>query len=228
MSSSPMAPIKAVVFDMGDILFDATPWRRKVAAHLASRGVDIDYKRLVPLWEHALVPVYTGKRPYWDAFRDFVGARGLDAAEVELAESEARRFASEVKERVLFDGVADTLAKLHESGLRLAVLSDTESTESVVRRRLEKLGVSPYFEAAVTSFDLGYVKPMPEAFQAALDRIGCSKDEAAFVAHDVDELEGAMAFGLYTVAYNYEPGAPANRHLEHFSELVEAVLPATG
>lgn len=220
-----MPAIQAVIFDMGDIFFDATPWRRKVAAYLADQGMDIDYSRLVPLWEKALVPVYVGKKPYWEAFGQFVSDVGLTEEQAVEAESAARQFSAEIKERVLFDGVADTLAELKKRGLKLAVLSDTESGEQAVRERLVRLGIEQHFDAVLTSHDLGAVKPMPEAFEAALEQVGCQVGEAAFVAHDLDELEGSMQFGLKTIAYNYEPGVPADHFLDHFSELVNAVCP---
>jgi len=54
--------------------------------------------------------------------------------------------------------------------------------------------------------------------------MGLTPDECAFVGHDVDELDGAAAAGIMTIAYNYEPGVAADIHIDRFAELLE-VLP---
>jgi putative hydrolase of the HAD superfamily len=214
------ATCHAMVFDMGDIFFDATPWRKALTAHLRSLGVEIDYPTLCRRWEAKLVDVYLGRREYWAALAEFLADLGLSEKLAADALDFARRQAAVVEQRTLFDGVAETLAALKAQGLRLAVLSDTESSELRVRRRLAEMGIEQYFDAVVTSIDIGHVKPQPEAFAAALHRLNAQASETVFVGHDVDELEGAMSCGLTAVAYNAEAGVPADRHIESFSELL--------
>ena len=215
---------KAAIFDMGDIFFDATVWRRGLTEHLQAAGVEIDYPNLCLRWEAKLVAVYLGQRPYWEAFEEYMFDLGLEDAGVGDAIAYARKCAKEIEKRQLFDGVAETLAALHAAGVKLAVLSDTESSEPRVRARLAELEIEQYFDAVLTSIDIGHVKPTAEAFQRALDAVGMTKDEACFIAHDDDELSGAQAFGITAVAYNYIPGVPADHYLEHFSELASLVL----
>lgn len=216
----PSPPLSGILFDMGDIFYDATPWRRAVAAALVQRGVEIDFAEFVRCWEAALVPVYRGRKPYWDAFAELLAAFPLDASGRHEVAAVAREMAHQAEERTLFPGVADTLAELHRRGIKLGVLSDTESREPRVRQRLAALGIVDFFAAVVTSADIGYVKPMREAYAAALDRLGVEKQAAAFVGHDEEELAGAKAFGLATIAYNYAPGAPADYYLGQFSDLL--------
>ncbi len=213
-------PFDAIIFDMGDIFFDATPWRRAVSAALVERGAPIDFAEFVRRWEAELVPVYLGRKPYWDAFVDLLAGFSLDAARREEVAAIAREKARAAERRTLFPGVAETLAELHRRGVKLAVLSDTESREPRVRERLAAMEIEDYFDAVVTSIDIGYVKPMPEAFAAALGRLGVEKNAAAFVGHDEDELTGATAFGLTAIAYNYTPGVAADHYLNDFSELL--------
>jgi putative hydrolase of the HAD superfamily len=211
----------AVIFDMGDIFFDATPWRKALSLYLQQHGIDIDYPELCRRWEEKLAAVYVGRRPYWDAFREFMADVGLAGNEIDEAEDAAKKKASGAEKRVLFDGVAETLTQLRDRGMKLAVLSDTESREPVVRGRLAEMGIDRCFDAVVTSIDIGHVKPQPEAFAAALRRLNVQASETIFVGHDAEELEGAMRCGLTAVAFNYEAGAPANRHLAFFSELLK-------
>ncbi|RIK74324.1 MAG: hypothetical protein DCC68_23300 [Planctomycetota bacterium] len=214
-------PLRGLLFDMGDIFYDATPWRRTITAALVERGVAIEFPDFVRRWEGELVPVYLGQKPYWDAFTELLAKFALDARQREEIQIIAAEKARAVEKRTLFPGVAETLAELHRRGLKLAVLSDTESREPRVRERLAAMSIEQHFEAVVTSVDIGYVKPMPEAFATALDRISVPKAAAAFVGHDEDELAGAKAFGLVTVAYNFNPGIVADHYLSDFSELLD-------
>ncbi|GAG39702.1 unnamed protein product, partial [marine sediment metagenome] len=104
-----------------------------------------------------------------------------------------------------------------------AVLSDTESDEKNARRMLSSLGIEQYFDAVVTSRDIGYAKPAREAYQAAADALGVAPDRCGFVGHDADELAGAKEVGLCAIAYNSHPGAPADVHIDHFSKLKHCV-----
>jgi putative hydrolase of the HAD superfamily len=211
---------RAIIFDMGDIFFDATAWRRALTLRLQALGVKIDYPELCRRWEAKLVDVYLGHREYWEAFRDFLGERGLTADAVADVVAFSRQKAAEVEHRTLFDGVAETLAGLKAKGLKLAVLSDTESSEARVCRRLAELGIDQHFDAVLTSVDIGHVKPQPEAFAAALARLQVPAAEAVFVGHDADELEGAMQNGITAVAYNHEDGVAADHYIEHFCDLL--------
>lgn len=216
-------PLHGLLFDMGDIFYDATPWRRTITAALVERGIPIEFPEFVRRWEAELMPVYLGQKPYWDAFADLLGKLALDARQREEIQAIAAEKARAVEQRTLFPGVAETLAELRRRGLKLAVLSDTESREPRVRERLAAMGIEHHFDAVVTSVDIGYVKPMPEAFAAALDRIAVAKTAAAFVGHDEDELTGARAYGLLTVAYNYNPGVEADHFLGDFRDLLQVV-----
>jgi len=218
---------EAVIFDMGDIFFDAGVWRRALVAHLRRLGVDIDYPRLCERWEAKLVDVYVGRREYWSAFREFLDDLGLGPADAEDTIAFARNKAAGLEDRVLFDGVVETLAELHGMGVKLAVLSDTESREQRVRQRLADLHIEQYFDAVITSADIGHVKPEREAFAAAAAALGVGLQRCAFVGHDVDELAGARDAGLLAIAFNHPPDAPADTYIRHFRELKE-VLTASG
>lgn len=205
---------------MGDIFFDATPWRRALTAGLQQEHVAIDYPSLCRQWEDKLVEVYLGRRDYWEAFRELIADLRLSEEAAQRVFDFAKAKAAEVEQRTLFDGVVETLAALKAAGLKLAVLSDTESREPRVRQRLAVLGIAQYFDAVLTSIDIGSVKPSPEAYMTALQRLDVSAAEAIFVGHDQEELDGAQQCGLTAVAYNHEQGILADCCIRHFPELL--------
>lgn len=210
-----------LIFDNGDILFDASLWRCWLACHLQQNGVAIDYAGLVPIWERHLVPVYEGRKDYWLAFADMMMEFGFAESDIQIMIGKAKKAVSRLQsKRVPMPGVPNTLSQLRESGIKLAVLSDSESGESGVRKILQQLGIEQYFDTVISSRDIGTSKPNPEAFAAAVTALDLPIDACGFVGHDVDELTGAIDFGLYAIAYNYELDAPASVYLDSFDELI--------
>ena len=61
----------------------------------------------------------------------------------------------------------------------------------------EELGIRDYFRCIVDSNREGVIKPDPEIFQAALDRIGVAPPQALFVGDNVfRDMEGAKKMGM--------------------------------
>lgn len=212
----------AVVFDAGDVLYDATAWRRWLAERLKASGADVSYALLVERWEAQLVDVYTGRAPYWERFRRLVSDFGIPEEEHAAWEAEARAKgkSAQVNQRP-FKDVRTTLQGLRARGFRLGVLSDTEQSADQVRQKLERFGLGGLFDAVVTSIDIGHVKPELEAYAAAADSVGVSRSQCAFVAHDVDELVGAQEAGMFAIAFNAAADVPCDVRIDAFSDLIE-------
>jgi len=218
-----MMRYQAIIFDMGDIFFDASIWRKWLTEYLQNLGVSIDYPSLCQKWEAKLIEVYLGRREYWERLREFLFELRLKASEIEQMVAASKSKAEEIENRTLFDGVAETLNKLKQMGVKLAVLSDTESGKARVRERLARLDIEQYFDVVETSIDIGYVKPQPEAYAAVLQRLASDTHSTIFVGHEKEELQGAMDFGLTTVAFNCNKQIPATHYIKSFPELIKVV-----
>lgn len=216
--------IQGLIFDNGDILFDASLWRRWLAEHLSQLHRPLRYEDLVPIWERHLVDVYCGRQTYWDAFRAMLTQFGIDESDhdpiVATATEKGRQLQALRKPN---PHVPETLEQLSRRGIRLAVLSDSESGQAGVRKILQQLKIETHFDAVISSVDIGVVKPEPAAFTAAIEALALPKQTCAFVGHDVDELSGAMAIDLFAIGYNHTPGAPADVFIDSFAELLELV-----
>lgn len=86
------------------------------------------------------------------------------------------------------DGVARMLRELARNH-RLAVVSNTHSP-TLVPSHLERMGIADLFEAVVLSVDLGWRKPHPVIYRAALDRLAVAPGDAVFIgdSHVADYL----------------------------------------
>lgn len=217
--------VQGLLFDMGDVLYDATGWRRWLLQLLARMGLHTHYRTLFRVWDDEFLDdVYRGRREYGEAFQTFLLSLGLSRGQIDevQAASSARKRELEVHARLL-PGVRSTIERLDARGIQMAVLSNSEQNSDELQSQLARLGLRGRFSAVLSSIDLEYTKPSPVCFRAALTAMDLSAEQVAFVGHDSHELAGARAMGLRTAAFNYEAGAKADHYLTRFDELVQLV-----
>jgi putative hydrolase of the HAD superfamily len=96
-----------------------------------------------------------------------------------------------------FDEVVESLARLHQQGYRLGVLSNLRRDMDELCQRL---GLAPHLDFCISSAEVGAEKPDPAIFQAALERAGVAPEEALHVGdqHRSDVL-GAQGVGMHAV-----------------------------
>jgi HAD superfamily hydrolase (TIGR01509 family) len=219
--------LRGLLFDLGDVIYDATIWRRWLANLLGHLGVTEGYRELFALWDSAfLEDVHRGLREYDEAFRSFLLELGLSLGQVDevAGASAAKRRELGASLRPL-PGVRTTVDRLHADGHTLGVLSDSEDAAPALQQRLKMLGMDGRFAAVVSSVSLGRTKPDPRCYQAALAEMKLEAPHVAFVGHDAAELRGATAVGMRTIAVNHEPGAEADVYLERFEDLPNYAAP---
>lgn len=219
------APVAALIFDPGDVLYDATMWRRWLLQQLGRLGLHTHYRTFYRVWERDyLADVFRGRRDFWNALRSYLLEVGLNRGQIDelsiAAHARERQF--QVGTRPL-PGVSATLAQLASRGIRLACLCNSHTPAVQLSEDLERLGLAERFELVLSSFDLGCAMPAVGSYQAVLTRLRLAADHAAFVGHDSQELAGAATAGLWTIGVNHDPDAQADILLERFEQLIQAV-----
>jgi len=212
-----------MVFGMGNVLYDATLWRRWLLRVLRRLGLCTSYRPFFHIWDREyLAEVRRGRRDFGEALRSFLLAAGLSPGQIQEVEAacEARRRHWEAEARLL-TGVRTTLERLHAAGFVLAVATDSEYPAAVLRRRLDSLGLTGLFTTVVSSVDVGQTMPHPLPYLTALRHMRISPPQAAFVGHSACELAGASSLGMMTVAFNYEPEIEADAYAATFTDLLE-------
>lgn len=86
------------------------------------------------------------------------------------------------------EGVVHFIQSVKEEGLQLALA--TSSTKRKPMKHLKRLQLIDYFDSIVTAEDVERIKPFPDLFLKAIERLGVEKDEALVVE---DSLNGLMA-----------------------------------
>jgi HAD superfamily hydrolase (TIGR01509 family) len=91
-----------------------------------------------------------------------------------------------------YPDTAEVLEGLHGRGLRTAVVSNIAFD---VRPAFADLGVADCVDEFVLSFEVGAVKPQPQIFSTALDRLGVAAHDAVMVGDSEEADGGARALG---------------------------------
>jgi putative hydrolase of the HAD superfamily len=99
-----------------------------------------------------------------------------------------------------------TLKELKNRGLILGLISnvvqDMESTYT-------ELGIQPYLDIKVTSSEVGYDKPRPEIFMAALEKAQVKPEESIFVGDQYHlDIVGARGVGIKAVLIDHNDYSP--------------------
>jgi len=200
--------IKAVFFDLYNTLVTYDPPREETQAKVLEEfGIEVSPEALRrPIiaadefiyGEHARLPI--SKRSKEDRgalYAQYHGIilreAGLEASQELIAGILGKLLKLELK-LVLFDDVMPTLTRLKEWGVILGLISNVDRDITPICR---ELGLSAMLGVVVTSQEVGFNKPQPEIFLAALGRAGVKPSEAIYVGdqHQIDVV-GANEAGM--------------------------------
>jgi HAD superfamily hydrolase (TIGR01549 family)/HAD superfamily hydrolase (TIGR01509 family) len=210
--------IRALIFDAGDILYFRPERGAKFAAFLKELGMevspthaqekkDIEYR------------AYRGEINH-DEYREAI-VKMYGITQPEQVARGKQALIDDDNNVAFFEGVSETLRALDEAGYLLAIVTDTANSISAKLSWFERGGFGHVWDSIVSSLELGTRKPDPKIYQAALQQLGLTPDQAAFVGHKASELAGAHEVGMRTIAFNYDKDASADFYIENFSDLLK-------
>jgi HAD superfamily hydrolase (TIGR01509 family) len=207
--------LQALLFDAGDILYFRPYKRRRFHAFLHELGLTPAPHSAQEAILHA--QAYSGQMSRDEYIKALVRLQGVqDRQQVERGQLILEEDEGDVQ---FFDGVKETLLALKQQGLMLGIITNTAQPVSAKLGWFERAGIGHIWDAIISSQEIGVCKPDPQIYQAALRQLGLHPGEAAFVAHDAAELDGARQVSMITIAFNYDNGAQADFYLKHFSDL---------
>jgi HAD superfamily hydrolase (TIGR01509 family) len=218
---------EAVLFDAGDTLIrlcgNGESLLHRAAAAL---GCDpLDPAEVAGVWQRVLDRSGTAEelakgrdlstakhREVWISLYEAAGceglAPGLSTGLYELTVDAASWEA--------FPDTVPTLAALRERGLRVGIVSDTGFD---LRPAMDRLGLSPYVDAVVMSYEYGVCKPATKVFLAACDKLGVDPERTLMVGDNPLTDSGGVAAGM-CVFLLPRPARTGPRGLEHVLALV--------
>src|SRR3972149_2321913 len=83
---------------------------------------------------------------------------------------------------------------------RLGAVSNAFMSAEILHQIMTERGLGQHLDLTVSSCDLGWRKPDPKIYQAAVDKIGATAPEVIFVGDRLDaDVEGPALIGMRTV-----------------------------
>jgi 2-haloacid dehalogenase len=124
--------------------------------------------------------------------------------------------------------VEENLGRLRDAGIRLAAL--TNSTQQVADAQIDNSGLRDYFEQVLSADAVKRLKPAPEPYYMAAERLGVQIGQVRLVAAHAWDVAGAMCAGC-AAAFVARPGMVLNPLFERpdvvgsdLSEVVDGIL----
>lgn len=117
-----------------------------------------------------------------------------------------------------FPGVEEVLERLANEGRKLGIV--TSKRRRTVGLAFAVLPIGRYFDAVVTADDTTRHKPRPEPVLLALEQLGSTADEAAFVGDSPFDVRAGKAAGVFTVAVSWGGIHPEERLREAGADAV--------
>jgi 2-haloacid dehalogenase len=194
----------AVLFDLLTALLDSwTLWNRITGSEESGGKWRAAYLRRTYQAGHY--------RPYETLVAEAAREVGLPAA---LGKCLAARY----QELKPWPEVGEVLGTLQREGLRLGVV--TNCSEELGATAVACTGID--FDVVVTAERVGYYKPDPRPYEAALAELGATASRCLFVAGSAYDLFGASKIGLPTYWHDrvgMKPPANAPEPLAHHRTL---------
>lgn len=192
---------RIIVFDVNETLLDLRgldPYFKQVFGDIGAR-----HEWFSQVLRSAMVATTT------DVYSDFstIGGAALEMTaqrhDISLTTDDRADILGAVRRLAPHAEVAESLARLRDAGLRLAAL--TNSTSKVAEAQLQNAGLYEYFEQVLSADWVRRLKPAPEAYRMAAQRLSLETMDLRMVsAHDWDII-GALRAGC-AAAFVARPG----------------------
>lgn len=112
---------------------------------------------------------------------------------VELSEDDRNSILTTVPKLPPHPEVREALGRLRDAGLRLAAL--TNSTQQVADQQMENSGLGEYFEQILSADTVQRLKPAPEPYRLAAEKLGVDIAEIRLIAAHAWDVAGALRAG---------------------------------
>ncbi len=242
------AKIKAVVFDLGETLLhfgriSTTRVFREGArnshSYLRELGQPVGsfevycWKNLLRLRLRTMVSALRTKD--FDAFEllRLVGIRkGMKLTDEQWREYAWRWYEPLSRRATVEPGTVESLEALRDSGLKLAILSNTWVNRESLERHMEATGLLRFFKVRIYSYEQPKRKPDPGIFRMAADRVGEALENIMYVGDRIDkDIRPSIKLGMHAVlkeAYTNEgqktpDGASKISRISELPKLIETI-----
>jgi len=196
---------EAVLFDAGDTLIRLSGTGEKLLHRAAANlGVDpLDPEEVAHVWQRVLNRSSAAEElakgrdlsnaRHHEVWTALYGAAGCERLAPGLSE-ELYALTVRAESWEAFPDTVPTLKAVRDRGLRVGVVSDTGFD---LRPAMDRLGLSPFLDTVVMSFEHGVCKPDVKPFLTACDQLQVHPEQTLMVGDNPLTDSGAVAAGMY-------------------------------
>lgn len=174
--------LKAVIMDFDGVIIDTevvwydiyTAWFKK----------NIDYELSV---QEFLTCVGSNSDDLFDALRE---KKNIVVDRKQFADDTTRLFVAQSNHLPLKEGVAEFIEAVKSRGLKLALA--TSSTRIKPVKHLTRFGLIDKFDELVTAEDVQNIKPHPDLFLKAAEKMGISPDNVLVIEDSLNGLKAGV------------------------------------
>ena len=182
-----MAGITAVIFDVGNVLYDWDPRFLYERLIEDEQALDSFLRDVVTVEWHLQ---HDAGRPFAETSAELAA---LYPEHAELIRAWGPRFQESIRGRI--DGMEQLLADLSRSAVPLFAITNF-SHEFWPSFRAKETDLFDRFQDVLVSGEVGLIKPDPAIYHLALKRFGLAAEEALFVDDRQDNVDAAAALGI--------------------------------
>ncbi len=181
--------IRAVVFDIGDVLVNGSPVVDEICEEFGLKKEEMyDYfLETIIKHEHGEID----EREFWSLFTKHFNI----TKPVPEPSPLIKRYQEEIKKN---EEVFRIVEELKNRGFALAILSNTLPLHA---EHLEKIGVFEYFPEAILSYEVKLRKPDKEIYKTTLQKLNVLPEEAIFIDNDIYNVKAAEEVGIHGILF---------------------------
>lgn len=190
--------LRAVILDMDGVLVDTEPLHIESFCLLMDEmGIDYELE-----YVHGFIG-YSIADNMRRINKDFFPRSELDIDK--CVEKRDQLYLDLIRSRSLqpIAGIVELIAHCGKTNIQLALASSSDRVQvDMIFDNLKQSGfdLRPHFEAVVSGSDVERRKPHPDIYRLALERLGCSANEALAVEDSPVGVQSALEAGLYCAA----------------------------
>lgn len=179
-------PISAIIFDAGDILVHKIPdekttvWKEFLTQFTSEKDCK---ESLGQLYEQVRVLGPNSNSEY-------VSLNSLEIKLSLIEEYEIEKWWKNPDPQM-----GEIISRLWQIGFKIGILTDSALSSTKIREVLSQ--ISPYVHQIVSSRDIGLMKPHKQTYEMILSVLDTPSRKALFIAHDPEEINGALEVGLF-------------------------------
>jgi HAD superfamily hydrolase (TIGR01509 family) len=213
--------IQAVIFDLDDTLLDwsqQTNWLSNVSGphiqnvynYLATNGNSLPEREvLFQNYQDVIINSWREAKKTWAGvsfecvLTECIKISGVSVDEIDMHEVLLAFDWGTVPDVTLFDDTIPVLDILRQQGYKIGLVTNSMMPMWMRDIELQEYGILDYFDARVTSGDVGHMKPHPAIYERVLELLEVEVETAVFVGdRPANDIAGANAVGLTSVWMN--------------------------